>query len=249
MQARDLWAALQTNCFEEDDPTSKQSGPLVCDLPTRGDRGLTDARSRAHQDRYASVSTDYADDNDECTGDGDDGGRYREERDISQQESSLSRADNDLGILRSSELIRNFRPTDPLNDAAVVNGIPATFDANIQREHRDSHRVFAKDSSKETPYLGIFDPFQKFDDFYAIGPTSGIPAADLAQAMGSGRPWTYDYFQSDGAQKSYVAAQPCSTLNMERFKVHEAPASNNPNNLIIDGTSPRRYDQLQYCPI
>ena len=62
-------------------------------------------------------------------------------------------------------------------------------------------------------YTNVFDPFQRFDDFYAIGPSTSSHAVQLATDplnVTSARnndfignpPWIYDYFHTDENQKS-----------------------------------------------
>ena len=67
-------------------------------------------------------------------------------------------------------------------------------------------------ASRQTSYLDIYDPFQKFDDYYIMSPERGFREASVPIVNSVcilGNPWTYSYFNSEESQKGYAQTEPC----------------------------------------
>jgi hypothetical protein len=67
-------------------------------------------------------------------------------------------------------------------------------------------------ATRQTSFLDIYDPFQKFEDYYVTGRESGfreaaVPIVNNACILGS--PWRYSYFNSDESQKGHGQTEPC----------------------------------------
>ena len=104
-------------------------------------------------------------------------------------------------------------------------------------------------NGKERPYMSIFDPFHRFDDFYAIGPSSqhrtAPPPITITHSNNHNQNneyprdyprefpntlhpnWTYDYFHVDGGNKGGIGGQICSTERILNDPAHDGGRVNN----------------------
>lgn len=99
---------------------------------------------------------------------------------------------------------------------------------------------------KQASFLDIYDPFQKFDDYYITSPGPGfreaaVPVVNNVCVLDN--PWTYGYFNSDESQKSCLRNEPCSI----RYESRETQDTSSSAVDVLSSTasSPHRYINSQ----
>lgn len=224
LNREDMWTVLRGNSFKENatatENTSTKDNVYRLHERTNRDEGDSFTGHRTSSEIPSSSAATIRN------------GSYRIPHQISEYMDDRSEDDFGPGFSRGRPHHEDSRrPPGPYSDAlemTSVQGLSVRRSAALDhypkskisnREDLQEHGVLeygvrhpVERASRQTSFQDIYDPFQKFDDYYVMGSDPGfreaaVPIVNNVCILGS--PWKYSYFSSEESQKGYTQTRPC----------------------------------------